>query len=408
MLTTHKLTTTAPGCNRPSTPTTLYEIKPFRHTLQQYLKDSPSERNIQQARKWKVINYAWLEHMNQLLPPASSSSTDIKRFWPDRHIPLAASLSPPPNDTSLISYYNTCFSQLQHQIIYAASQAFRSPFTQALLKRNIGNPHMNIIRGNIILPDEDVDESFWPSVQEQIQKMMLHQNPQQYNFKQKLPLINQQDAYDEFRDATCYVSPNISILDPKIPCDLSLIDVYEFSDAICFFKRDEPLDEDEFHPHYKWFTHLQDRAKLNDDANKEDFRDFSTWPRLLNKSFIQLTHCFPSQKHYMNKDFINPDFQHYTFLFYGFSKHLTLFTQLATFLRLLPLKDQPWCRMSYSIQFYRPSTSWHCIPTRNGGCGCCSTYTNNYSIDDDDADQFLSECLELVLPFRTIHEKQQK
>eukprot|EP00794_Sanderia_malayensis_P017881 gene17881-19663_t len=414
MLTTHSLSTTAPCCNipptSPMTTTPLYEIKPFRHTLKQFLKESPSERNIQQARKWSLVNYAWLQHMNQLLPPTSS---DIKRFWLDRHIAIPGSFSPPPSNANLINYYNTCYSQLQHQIIYAASQAFRSPFMQALLKRNIGNPCTKSIINtgddedkDITLADQDLDESFWPSVQEQIQKMMLHQSPQQYTINYELPLIDLHDAYAEKQEYSP-IAPHVSVLEPYIPYDLSLIDVYEFRDVICFFKRDEPLDEDEFHDQFKWFTHLQDRAKLN-DANKEDFRDFSTWLRLLNKSFIQITHAFPSQKHYIDKQFISPHFQHYNFLFYGFSKHLNLLTKLAIYLKLLPLKDEPWCRMSYSVHFYRPYTSWECIPAKQEGCGCCTDYSHNYTIDDQDADHFLSECLELVLPFRTLHEKQQK
>eukprot|EP00794_Sanderia_malayensis_P016525 gene16525-18204_t len=407
MLTTHSLTTT-PRFNipPPSPPVTtpLYEIKPFRHTLNQFLKESHSERNIRQACKWNLVNYAWLQHMNQLLP-----TSDVKCFWLDRHITAPGSFSPPPSNTSLISYYNTCYSQLQHQITYTAAQAFRSPFTQALLKRNIGNPHTKSIINTGDDEDEapeDLDESFWPSVQEQIQKMMLHQSAQRYNINYELPLIDLHDAYAEKREYSP-IAPHVSVLEPYVPCDLSLIDVYEFSDAICFFKRDEPLAEDEFHDQFKWFTHLQDRAKLN-DANKEDFRDFSTWLRLINKSFIQITHAFPSQKNYINKQFISPHFQHYDFLFYGFSKHLNLLTQLATYLKLLPLKDEAWCRMSYSVHFYRPHTSWQCIPAKMEGCGCCTDYSRNYTIDDDDADYFPRECLELVLPFRTLHEKQQK
>eukprot|EP00794_Sanderia_malayensis_P004374 gene4374-4958_t len=415
MLTTHSLTTTAPHCSvPPASPVaaTLYEIRPFRHTLKQFLQESPSERNIQQACKWSLINYAWLQHMNHLLPPASSSS-DVKHFWLDRHITIPGSFSPPPPSTTLTNYYNTCYTQLQHQIIYAAAQPFASPFTQALLKHNIGNPHMKSIINTyddeddvVTLADDALDESFWPSVQEQFQKMMLHQNSQQYNINYELPLIELHDAYAEKQEYSP-IAPNVSVLEPYVPCNLSLIDVYEFSDTICFFKRDEPLAEDEFHDQFKWFTHLQDRAKLN-NTNKEDFRDFCTWLRLINKSFVQITHTFPSQKHYINKQFISPHFQHYNFLFYGFSKHLDLLTKLATYLKLLPLKDEPSCRMSYSVQFYRPYTSWQCIPAKQEGCGCCTDYNHKYVIDDEDADHFLSECLELVLPFRTLHEKQQK
>eukprot|EP00794_Sanderia_malayensis_P006673 gene6673-7428_t len=166
--------------------------------------------------------------MNSLLP-----TSDVKRFWLDRHVTVPGAFSP-PSDTRLMNYYNYCYNQLHHQITFTAAQTFSSPFTQALLKRNIGNPQTESIN-NTDEPPEEHDESFWPSVQEQIHKMMLHQSLQRYNNDYELPLLELHDAYTEEREYSL-VAPHVSLLEPIVPYDLSLIDVYEFSDSICFFQ----------------------------------------------------------------------------------------------------------------------------------------------------------------------------
>eukprot|EP00794_Sanderia_malayensis_P001455 gene1455-1606_t len=342
-----------------------YCLKPFRHTLDDYLQEFVTTRQAKQATKWNIVSYSWLQRHDQLLPLAHS-----RRFWHDRHIVIDPP-PPPAHDQCIREYFNACYTQLQHQVTFASSQQpFESDFTRALLKHDIGNPQTTD-------DSKKRDDTFWPSIQEEIQYMMLHTSRERYNNDYEPVLLTRSQAYVE-------TSSDAVVLHPIIPYDLSKISIVEFSNCVCFVKRDTPLQRKEF----------------------KDFADFRVWLRLLNHAYIEIEHSFPSQKHYLNKDYISPHFQHYEFRFYGFEPELCI--QLATYLQLLPLQDKPWCRMDYYIRFYRPYTSWKCMPTLEQGCCCCVDLDawGNYTVDDIDAQYFVRECLELVLPFRTLQVKQ--
>eukprot|EP00794_Sanderia_malayensis_P021238 gene21238-23313_t len=200
--------------NRSSSTKKFYCLKPFRHTLDDYLQEFVTTRQAKQATKWNIVSYSWLQRHDQLLPLAHS-----RRFWHDRHI-VSDPPTPPAHDQCIREYFNACYTQLQHQVTFASSQQpFESDFTRALLKHGIGNPQTT--------DDSERDDTFWPSIQEEIQYMMLHTSRERYNKDYEPVLLTRSQAYVER-------SSDAVVLHPIIPYDLSKISIVEFSNCVCF------------------------------------------------------------------------------------------------------------------------------------------------------------------------------
>eukprot|EP00794_Sanderia_malayensis_P016346 gene16346-17985_t len=217
----------------------------IRHTPNFKIAPDYTERVAQQLTKGNQISYGTLEALHQLLP-----SPDSKRLWHNRS--FHTRLTPVPNSNgTLVDYFNSCYSHLHHQLTYIAQQPFACDFTQQLIKRFAGNPHT-----------VDEDTSFWHTIIEQLQYLMLHHKSESDHLAFVPRLLPLRDFYDESLDPFVEAAEVYRLTPKPPPCDLSKILVYEFADCVAFVNNtDIPLQVEELSEPFYWFTQLQERAQ---------------------------------------------------------------------------------------------------------------------------------------------------